>query len=269
MFCPKCGQSNAEHFKFCLHCGEDLEQARAATPAAMIPTAQGPMPAHHAQASPDAAALVKQMLNAGSAAELAQLAMRLNTVNAPTWSGPDEPASDPPSPAPRPLPSGFYRDHASINAGFLIGLGGLFGGVGLLLGFGLVLGGAHGQTEVMMMGLLFGVLMGGGGSLAFILGVRGVLRARHIWQVGHVTTGKISSVGIDRSTRINGKNPAIVRYAYTVDGRSFEGEHRSTAQRFFSLQVGQPFHVVYDPKHPDRALLAHNQPRALTAQGGW
>ena len=36
--------------------------------------------------------------------------------------------------------------------------------------------------------------------------------------------GQVLSAQVDRSVKINGRNPTLIRFAYTVDGRRYEGE---------------------------------------------
>lgn len=271
MFCPKCGKSNAEHFKFCLNCGEDLEQARATAPEATIPTAQGPALASMPHASTAANALVQQMLQARSASDLAALAGQLSTLQgASTWSGGDVPETLPPDPAPRALPAQFYTQHVPPSVMFFIPFGAIFSLVGAATGIGMLVGGlTGGLLELVGMGLLFGGIFGGIGGVTLGLGLKRLFQTRRIWREGHITVGRVARVGFDMSMRINGRNPMLVDYTYEIDGQPHQGTFSSTSPVLLQYKVGQPVHVLYDPRRPEQSVLAHGQPRALTAQGGW
>jgi hypothetical protein len=271
MFCPKCGKSNAENFKFCLNCGEDLEQARATAPAATIPTAQGPAPASMPHASTAANALVQQMLQVRSASDLAALAGQLSRLqSASIWTGGDEPETLPPDPAPRALPAQFYTQYVPPWAIFSIPFGALFSAAGAAAGIGLLGDGlTEGSLEFVVMGLLFGGIFGGIGAIAIGLGLKRLFQTRRIWREGHITVGRIARVGYDMSTRVNGRNPILVSYTYEIEGQPHRGTFSSMSPVLLQYKVGQPVHILYDARHPEQSVLAHGQPRALTAQGGW
>jgi hypothetical protein len=269
MYCPKCGRENPEHFKFCLACGEDLSAARDAATSVGVPTSVSVQTSFKA---PEAAsALVKQMMLTGDPHALAALARQLGAMSAGAsgvaWTGGDQPLTVAPPPAPRALPGRFWREHISPTTKIFIPFGGIFASAGALVGTTMLfVGSSAGEVEP----LVGGAVMGGaflliGGSI-FAVGMRHLLRTRHIWRVGHAVIAQITEATFDMSTKINGRRPVIVRYSYTMDGVVHRGEFSSMHLTIQSYSIGQPVHVLYDPSHPERSVLCHGLP---AAQGAW
>lgn len=254
MYCPKCGEENADHFKFCLSCGKDLAEAKreAATAAPGI--------------SPQSAELLKQMAGVRSLSELGSLAAQLgeaaSRMGLRPWTGGDLPLTVSPSPAPRPLPDHFNRDQVSPTTKFLLPFGAGFGGIGLLVAGAMVSAWiSSGDIGLLGMALLFGGIFGGVGAVCFGIGWRQLSRARHIWREGHAVVGRVQGISRDTSTKINGKNPMILHYTYELDGVAHSGQHSSLQRTIMDHAIAQPVHVLYDPRHPERSVLFFNQPR--------
>lgn len=153
-----------------------------------------------------------------------------------------------PPPAPRHLPERYTRDRLlAKNAGAIVGtafaaFGALFGVIGL--GLCLVL------LPLGLGFMAFGGLFGGIG-----LAVRNASRKDPMRQIealtrGVAAEGQVVSVGRDGSESINGRNPFVIEYLFTVNGQPIGGATKGWDIVNATRQPGQALWVVYLPNDP-------------------
>lgn len=157
---------------------------------------------------------------------------------------------------PRPLPLLAVRK-LDAYALFNLAFGATFGGVGVLIGgtitaFSLLSEAPEGMGFV---GAGVALLFGGIGGVLFASGVTRWRRARRVWRHGRATVGRLLECGRDRSVRVNGRSPFLVRYSYEVGGATYEGEAGSWSAILASAQPGQALTVLYDETKPEDSLL--------------
>ncbi|MDQ3821174.1 MAG: DUF3592 domain-containing protein [Acidobacteriota bacterium] len=77
---------------------------------------------------------------------------------------------------------------------------------------------------------------------------------------------KLSNAGITIPARVTAKEPdnhQFIRYAYIVNGQSYEGEGSAGYGNpsFNNINIGQQIMVVYDPTDPHKSCLGDPTPR--------
>jgi hypothetical protein len=73
---------------------------------------------------------------------------------------------------------------------------------------------------------------------------------------GREITARVLSAELDRSTRINGRHPTEVRFAYTIDGEVHETSSSAVDQRLAALFPGQQVVVEVAPFYPAWARVS-------------
>ncbi len=160
-----------------------------------------------------------------------------------------EPASDEgelpnPGPAPRSISSRYawrllWSDAWSIVALILLILGlvfGLVGGVLTLIAISAFVGRPI---------LAYALLLLGFSIPFFIWRYRIAQKVVLVLQEGAATKGEITATNEQYSVRVNNRHPWIVRYKFTVDGRSYEGKVTTLNPPGSSLEPGQPAWILY------------------------
>ena len=156
---------------------------------------------------------------------------------------------------PRPL-SLFASRKLDAHAAFNVSFGFTFGGIGVLMGSVLavaaLLGGAPGEMGFVGAGV--GLLFGGIGWALFASGLRRWRKARRVWRDGRATVGRLLECRRDRSVKVNGRSPYLVRYSYGVAGATYEGEIGSWSALLASARPGQTLTVLYNEAQPEESL---------------
>ncbi len=153
-----------------------------------------------------------------------------------------------PPPTPRHLPERYTRARLlSKNVGALVGtvfaaFGGLFGALGVGLCFVLL------PLGLGFMG--FGVLFGGIGLALRSASRKDALRQIAALTYGVTAEGQVVSVGRDTSESINGRNPFLIEYVFSVNGQALGGATKGWDIVNATRQPGQPLWVVYLPNDP-------------------
>ena len=88
-----------------------------------------------------------------------------------------------------------------------------------------------------------------------------IQKARTILKVlreGQDVPGRITSVGMNYSVRVNGQHPWIIRYSFQVAGNNYEGQVTTLSQPHQSLKEGKDAYVLYLPDAPEyNAIYPH------------
>lgn len=155
-----------------------------------------------------------------------------------------------PPPAPRSLPARFLRRELfSKNSGVWVGMiFGTFGGIFPLI-FGII--------------SIFNPLLLPAAALCLVFPLPGAIIAGLSWRrakrrvdllrAGSSVRGSIESMQPDRTTTINGRHPTRLAWLFEVEGRRHGGALSSVDGDFSGLSVGDPIHIIFDPKDPDRS----------------
>jgi hypothetical protein len=163
----------------------------------------------------------------------------------------------PPPSAPRPFANSYawklvFADGWAIASLIFLLIGVIF----TLTGSGLTLGIITAFVGLPFLLLGLGFLAAGG-----IIFQQRFQKARTILNVlreGEAAPGQITSVGMNRSVRINGQHPWIIRYSYQVAGNNYEGQVATLTQPHPALKAGRDAYVLYLPNRPENnALYPH------------
>jgi len=163
----------------------------------------------------------------------------------------------PPPSAPRPFADNYawklvFSDGWAIASLIFLLIGGIF----TLTGSGLTLGIITAFVGMPFLLLGLGFLAAGG-----IIFRQRFQKARTILNVlreGEAVPGQITSVGMNRSVRVNGQHPWIIRYSFQVAGNSYEGQVTTLSRPHPSLKAGRDAYVLYLPDRPENnALYPH------------
>ncbi len=107
-------------------------------------------------------------------------------------------------------------------------------------------------------------------ALLFMMPLEFCVSSWHLWRADAATEGRV--ISSDQKSH-HGNTLSLIRYSYTVDGRSYESDRVRTgwisnkayeagAGSFAkSLSPGSQVIVHYDSHHPEFALLAYGWPK--------
>jgi hypothetical protein len=161
-----------------------------------------------------------------------------------------------PPPAPRPIADSFAWKLVFSDGWFVAGtvftiLGVIFSCVGLamLLAITFLIG-------ILFTLLGFGFL--GGGLAALIWRYQKARVTVRVLQVGQAARGEIVSVEQNYNVTVNGRNPWLVVYHFTVQGRNYQGQVSTLNSLGGHFQAGKPVSVLYLPEAPENnAIYPH------------
>jgi hypothetical protein len=108
-------------------------------------------------------------------------------------------------------------------------------------------------TTISILGLwgLFMLIMPSLGLLLLALAVRSNRREIRAFIHGQPIVARVVFAGPDRTTRINGRNPLLVRWEFMLEGRTFKGSISSLKLPLIEpLMKQQELVVLYDPQNP-------------------
>jgi hypothetical protein len=163
-------------------------------------------------------------------------------------------AGDPPPPPPRTLPAEFVR-RIRKTASFETIFGAIFGGVGVLIGLIFVpVGIGAGLLLFVGLGLLFTLVFAGIGFAVLAYGRRKVNRALAALERGVAVIGRIESVELDYSVRVNQRHPWSVTYSFVANGVRQVGSQQAWHPDE-ETQSGAPVYVLFLPEDPGNSSL--------------
>lgn len=107
-----------------------------------------------------------------------------------------------------------------------------------------------GRWGLLWLGLLLSPL----GLVA--LGVVRLRRQVHTFRNGELAWARVTSMGQDLSTRVNGRHPYVVRWEFDVAGQPYTGKLSTlTPPDLQTLLTGGPAPVLYLPGRPQHSVL--------------
>jgi hypothetical protein len=146
----------------------------------------------------------------------------------------------------------IFADGWAIAAFVFLMVGGIFAITGIPLTLALVT--AFVGIPFAVLGILF--LIAGG-----VIFQRSFQKARTTVQVlrqGEAAHGHIESVDMNYSVRVNGRHPWIIKYAFQLHGKNYEGQVTTLNEPGPQLEAGNATYVLYLPDTPEaNALYPH------------
>lgn len=155
---------------------------------------------------------------------------------------------------PRQITPDMEADAAHAGR-FLRIFGALWAGIWCTVAF--LLGGIFSFAEIPAGGLVgsAGLAMGAVGALLHALGAWQRRRTLELFRIGEEARGKVLSVELDTSQRINRRHPWRVRYRFESNGRAHEGKATFWTPDRPDVEVGARVVVLFAPGRPSRSLL--------------
>jgi hypothetical protein len=156
--------------------------------------------------------------------------------------------------APRPFSDSFiwkliFSDGWAIAASIFLLLGGIFAITGIPLTLAIV---------TAFVGLPFaglGLLFLAAGGVIFMNRYQKAVTTVKVLREGQAVLGQILSVDMNYSVQVNGRNPWIIKYAYQVAGRNYQGEVTTLNRPGSFAQAGNAAYVLYLPDAPENNSL--------------
>jgi len=159
-----------------------------------------------------------------------------------------------PPPPPREISKNYARKLMmgsgwGLSAAIFAFIGAIFFFLGLLLSALVVT--AFVGIPFTGMGAIFGVF----GFIVLKAQYDKASRTVEVLKHGRDTEGLVTEVEQNLMVRINGRNPFIISYGYTVDGRHFKGSVQTLHNPFPVYRQGCGAWVLYDPGSPETSTL--------------
>lgn len=161
-----------------------------------------------------------------------------------------EPRSGRPPAAPRDASE--YQTSILKNVPILVG--GIFvaiASVFIVIGLGLLLAG---ETAGVFM-TLFPMIHFTIGMGLLLSGLRKRSTRSDVIERGEVVLGRVTATGLNRRTRINGRNPFLLDYEFEALGATHTGQRSTLDDRITSNQVGDRVWVLHDPADASRNVV--------------
>ena len=154
----------------------------------------------------------------------------------------------PPSP-PREISSSFAWRWLLTDGWTIGGLVVTMVGGGLsITGVGLIAGLITAFVGIPM--LIFGLAALAGGLAVLVWRYELAQKAWNVLRHGQATRGEITALDQNYSVRINGRNPWIIGYKFSLDGNEYEGRVTTLNNPSIDLSPGSPAVVLYLPDAP-------------------
>ncbi len=154
----------------------------------------------------------------------------------------------PPS-APRPIsPRYAWRLILTSGRGIVGLVLGLLGLIFTLVGAGLTLGIITAIIGIPF--LLLGLVLLAAGVVLLFLQFQQAQNVVSALRDGEATRGQIMDVQQNFYTRINGRNPWVIRYQFQAGGQAHEGRISTLNDPGERLQPGKPVYILYLPTAP-------------------